>query len=542
MKLNNFNRVLLFSLGLTLTSHVFGQMSREALLKNTYLGHSSELVLPTEPTEVLNAYLSLNRHGYLQELAASTAGFNVLLQQWTEFAASSPASIHALVGLAAIEMIQAKVDTSVAAGAATHLILAEEIALAAHRVLYVNELADALATAGDVVRLDQVFNEIFATADVNPPERHAALVAYASALARLGDTRAGDYYYQAVTSYRDNNVAAATLYSDYLFSQGDSKGALTAIESNVSPELLRVFPSLIARRVSLRKDLGLDATEAQGDADAFLARLGSNAAGVSILNENDGRQLKAALAELGKAGADAAHPDFSHTNTADDCRGPYYNVPTYEVLFDGYYVYFYPFTINLAEILYNEAGPSLPWGEPAMVGWTVRDRVYEEPASYNVRTHTFSNCNAYPGGYGSSLGTSLGCAQSGSFCPDSANYCRAEHGGTTSVGASEFQFNDGHVDSNTLDTYQYDFMAVDVMNNLVAEIYDGYTPTGASGCSYTCSNPFCSSGTYTSDASPFGPMEFQSSSYTSSTSCVHIIGQVCTGGNYYYGRSQSSPI
>jgi hypothetical protein len=435
-------------------------MSRQEMLERTYLGQTSELTSPDEPAAVLSGYLELRSHGYLQSISGNQARIGALRRRWEQFVKASPNSIHALAGLADLEMIQSKSDPTAAASAAVHLMRAADIALSAHRVRYADELASALVAAHDPANLDLEFTKILSDEELPVPERYDAVLAFASGLAEFGDPRAEGYYREAIAINPDNNIGAISMLADYLSGRGNENDALAVIENNLTREQMTHFPSLDGRRVMLRRALHLDTTQAEADESAAWGRLGPNPVGVVVLSHADGVKLQAAMKELGHelkikgAAASGKHPDsspaFSHTSTVDDCRGAYYGtvVACAVAQSNGQLYCYYPYTLNLAEIMYNEAGGGAPWGEATMVGWTVRDRVYERPVQ--LIRGVWYNCSAYPGGYGSSLGTGLPCADS---CPDSANYCRAEHGGTTTVGASQYQFDDSHRDFSVLDQY-----------------------------------------------------------------------------------------
>lgn len=239
------------------------------------------------------------------------------------------------------------------------------------------------------------------------------------------------------------------------------------------------------------------------------------------------------------AGADFVNrpgqPPFVHTIYSDDCRvqnQTCYPDPNNPPLC------FRAQTINLAEVLYNEA-PNETYGARALVGWTVRDRAYQS-----------LSCDSYPGAQGGALTTT--CRQTVPcndplFCDSSKRYCCAIHGGTTTSGASHFQFNDGHVAFSTLYTGGYLQMAVNILNGKIPDPSTGFVPSGVSGCTSTTacdSTLICSSGANTTAADPSGPHEYRggdSTPYTPTiSSCKRLIGYTnCANGspnNYFWGR------
>jgi hypothetical protein len=226
------------------------------------------------------------------------------------------------------------------------------------------------------------------------------------------------------------------------------------------------------------------------------------------------------------AGADftdrPAQPPFVHTVTSDDCRA------SDVCLYDPYNpsVCYLTQTVNLAEILYNEARAENQ-GARAMVGWTVRDR---------ARQGMSLSCGGYVGGNSDCLPPSR--------CPDSADClqsrkdCCAEHGGTTAAGQPTSQFNDGHVPLTALSAGDYLEFAVNILQGRIPDPSTHFLPSGPTGCnpnSPPCDAvPVCSSGPQNiRGADPYGPMEYLGHDYCAKTngaplsSCKWYAGDYC---------------
>jgi hypothetical protein len=238
-------------------------------------------------------------------------------------------------------------------------------------------------------------------------------------------------------------------------------------------------------------------------------------------------------------------PASVHSDPTDDCRDPYYNGGEWCPSNGGGWCW-YTYVENLGEILFNEARAEAA-GAQAMVAWTVRDRVLETLADRQPP------CGHYIGGldYNNTVRDSLPCTlPSGQSCSIARGYCYASHGGTTSVGASQIQFNDGHV-------YYQDVGAAYTGNRALAVIngwmWDrsgdptgiGFIPPGVSNCAGDgCDYNFCYVGSNSWSGSPQGPMEYLNYPYIATQNgpnCKQVSGPVCGNGanpgdNYFWNR------
>jgi hypothetical protein len=281
-----------------------------------------------------------------------------------------------------------------------------------------------------------------------------------------------------------------------------------------------------------------------GDNGAFLLFIGSD---TQLYTERfDGTNWYGILPQYSTAwsavaGADftdrPAQPPYVHNINSDDCRTQ--NQTCYPDPGNPG-ACFRAQTINLAEIIYNEARAEL-WGAQALVGWTVRDRAYQS-----------LSCDSYKGAEGGGAVTNtcratLPCNDP-LFCDSSKRYCCVMHGGTTTFGVSQSQFNDGHVDFNTLYNQNFLYLAVYILNGLIPDPATGFVPPGVTGCgsTTTCDSAtlFCSVRTNTTSPDPHGPHEYLNKIYDAKAfTCRNRIGFTqCAGGgpgdNYFWGHPE----
>lgn len=231
---------------------------------------------------------------------------------------------------------------------------------------------------------------------------------------------------------------------------------------------------------------------------------------------------------------------YEHTEATDDCRvQPYTNGP----VCDNFGNCFWTQGVNLAEVIYNEAQGETP-GAQDTVGWTVRNRAFQG-----------LSCDIYPGGVNWHTSCSpqpcqpcstLPCNQgSPDFCTNNNTrwYCCAIHGGQTLWGTSGYQFNDEHVDINTLSSSGVIWEAVYVGNGWVGDVSTYWCPPGVIGCSFACSRPWSTSGSNYNDPSPNGPMEFQNVVYMPAASSCKQAPTVntCQGAANNFVCCNASP-
>ena len=183
-----------------------------------------------------------------------------------------------------------------------------------------------------------------------------------------------------------------------------------------------------------------------------------------------------------------------------------------------------------------------------MVGWTIINR-----ANLDLK------CNHYPGEYpAKKCLAGLACSSSGSSyggnCFGSLAYldppapigtcnatcalpnqrmCCAEHGGTTTVGANQAQFDDSHVSCADLCKSTF-WEAFYVLYGMVPDPSNpNWIPNGHTLCTNNfpadCSRPVCLPlGTFSPGPSPNGPIEFRGRNYCPKIdSCLWFSSNVC---------------
>jgi hypothetical protein len=234
---------------------------------------------------------------------------------------------------------------------------------------------------------------------------------------------------------------------------------------------------------------------------------------------------------------------YEHTDSSDDCRVKDYNS---DPICDNQGNCFWTQGVNLAEVIYNEAqGETI--GAQDTVGWTVRDRAFESLAT---------GCTNYPGAQGGGQLTAtcrsvVPCNDS-HYCGNTQKYCCAMHGGQWQVGLSGYQFDDEHVDINTLSSTGVIWEAYGIGNGYIPDVSTHWCPDGVGGCTWDCVNgPDSTSGFNTEQASPHGPMEFMRSAFppapgssceqapTAATCMGQVNNFVCCNAspnNYFWNR------
>lgn len=497
------------------------------LLENTYLGHAAEMPSLDEPVDVLQRYLDQGRHG--QE--RPSAGREITI--WKRLTQRYPNSRYAYFGLGRayrmrFDKSQSTQDLQRAINAFSK---ASQISLSQGRIRYTRELSMAIVqgkSAKASEQLDQVFGPLIAAGPgLSAKEFYLALVDYGDGLAALADERAWEHFERAIDLRPVNNIEAINRYAKWLLERDSAREALDLLESRLSRDerIRRVRPAYLRKEAMTR--LGLDTSSADEEIEEIDRRMSQGAGAVT--------------AETAKIAADifSSPEKFAHNVATDDCRSTTYAQRTVCTSYGQCYP---PYLVNLAEILWNEARGET-WGASDMVGWTVRNRALQRVS-----------CDAYPGGTTSTTCRStLPCGDANSsFCDLSRWYCCAEHGGTTTVGATHYQFNDAHVAMIDLENAATIQQAYDMINGRIPDPSTGFIPPRISGCpSPLYCSASCTTGANQFDPSPRGPMEYRAYNYCAAAqSCKWYAKNTCgdlpmptscttgggTGDNYFWNR------
>jgi hypothetical protein len=235
-------------------------------------------------------------------------------------------------------------------------------------------------------------------------------------------------------------------------------------------------------------------------------------------------------------------PPHYHTDPTDDCRAPNQTTCFPDPGNPG--GCFFDYTLNLAEILYNEAYFE-KWGARAMVGWTIRDRAFEA-----LNGGTASGATCQPGTSSCLFGDSYVGAEGGAattacrgavpcddlyYCDVNKRYCCVMHGGTTNIEKGTSQFDNTHVPFNTLYTSGFAYQAVDIINGWIPDPSTGFIPPGVKNCQSTtnCDSGLlllCYSGKNLTAPDKSGPMEFLGYDY-----CAKIKAAPLAAVKWYAG-------
>jgi hypothetical protein len=230
---------------------------------------------------------------------------------------------------------------------------------------------------------------------------------------------------------------------------------------------------------------------------------------------------------------------YEHTEYSDDCRV----AENCSKSWSDSLAYYYTMTINLAEIIFNEAQGETR-GAQAAVGWVVRNRVFQGVS-----------CDVYVGGINyRTTCSSLPCSDPRSQFQDYSRwYCCAMHGAQTLWGTSGYQFNDEHVDFGTLSNAGLPWLALWLLNGRIPEMSTNFVPDGVprADCTLGCgtnphtptSPPWCNTGLNITQPSGKGPMEFQDHAYTPAASSCKQAPTVntCQGAANNFVCCNASP-
>jgi hypothetical protein len=441
----------------------------------------SHLGQPLTPRAVESTISSIKR-----EIAAEPNSYKLWLSLGDAYMSLSDLPGHEEAGSEATSAFEKAIEVGVKQG----------------RIVGTYQLSEALVSQGNRAALDQVFQSLMKL-PAPRPDRYIARLDYARALEEFGDDRAENYYRQAIdVGGFDYDIGAYSSYAAWLIKKQRGREAFYLL--NELPETVRVRyfdPAVLRNQLIDQFALKVDKDNLP---TAPLAGIGPA--------PDSSENLKPVEALR-----------FAHNNTGDDCRLPGSPITCFTYGSRCYYYY----VINLAEVLWNEARGETP-GARAMVGWTVRDRAYETPT-----------CDSYVGGASSSCHLTMPCSQLGQ-CDLSQRYCCVLHGGTFTVGASQSQFNDTHVQFSTLGLNGFLAEALNMVNGLIPDPSTSFVTPGVSGCTFGCTSLGCTTGSELLTPSPSGPMEYLNFPYTAAQSqCKTVKGAVCGDGapdNYFWNR------
>ncbi len=437
---------------------------------------------------------------------------------------ANPESRLANFGLATVENAKADLTSDRASrrAAAGHFVKAADIALEHGQVRHTLEVSRVLVALNDAPRLDAVFGRILKVAPaVGEKEHYLALVDYADGLARLKRRESDSRFEEAIRLHPINNVEAINRYAQYLLARRDAARALALLEEMTPDQrLMSVLPVFLRKRALEQR--GRNTSSADAEIALLRQRAGDAVGGV-------------ARPELTGEAPASRQPAFQHSWYTDDCRSPGYNgiLQCSTVPAGGWC--WYPFTVNLGEVIFNEArGEAI--GAQAEVAWTVRDRVFQRVS-----------CDTYVGGinYYPQVRDMLPCdLTNGQSCSVARGYCWAVHGGTLYPGQAHSQFNDAHqliddlANSGTISRSFY------VINGWMWDRSTNFVPPYVWNCvGDGCGTNVCYSGSNVTSASPNGPMEYLAYPYTAAGAgvCKMASGNVCGNGggdNYFWNRIQ----
>ncbi len=514
----------------------------EELIKATYLGHGEDFPDPDESYDILAQYLRRDTHKYLTSPGSSTTAqdLDLDISLWEALVGAVPQSRHGYAALGDLYQIKYEqtADKSWLRQAAVMYEKAVRTALDHGRIRYTDKLASTLSGIEDLGRLHAVFGTVFSQPPASEPGNYyLALVDYADALAKLGQLNlAWHYFEQAIASNPKGCIFAVNLYTGHLLDHALPLQALGVIERTFTKQERIILGQPAFIRKKALEMAGLSTQSADDE--------------IKTVRENfPPDPIGGGIGAPPSSGGKTASAAFAHTNAGDDCR-----VVDYHTIFvdsaSGYW--YYSFTVNAAEVLYNEArGESR--GAQSAVAWTIRDRALEVLKGVRNQDGSWAgiSCDSYPGGgYSRPTCAALPCNDvNPPNCDLSRWYCCAIHGGTTGLGAVQYQFNDAHVDWATLAASGLPYLMFYVENGRIPDQSTTWAPPNVYNCYFGCPSPYpwCFTGSNISDGSPNGPMEYRSGAYTPLIwqDCKYSTGYVCPNGgseNYFWNRLNHTAV
>ncbi|MGQ0834573.1 MAG: hypothetical protein ACT4O5_06535 [Gammaproteobacteria bacterium] len=386
---------------------------------------------------------------------------------------------------------------------------AAELALAQGRIRYSRQVSELAQQIGDKALLVRVFAK-YLTNYSDERGRYVALIDFAVGLAKFRDSSVARHFDEAIYMRRPrDSVEAHVRYAQYLIDGGQPQVALDVLNRFDAVDRQFYFNVALMRQ-RLMHSLGLD-TSAADEEMSKIRRTTNGTWGVGPIPKVTAKVAASPKNILGLMAAQA----FAHTESSDDSRGPLANQFLYAPSGQGWS----RTAVNASEVVYNEARGESQDGRIA-VAWSIRNR-----ALINM-----NGCDFYPGAEGH--GGAEACRNATPNGPQSnvgyiwANkrWSCAVHGGTSSVGGSHDQMNDGHVPIATLEPTGILVEVFWVGNGVVADKTSQNTPSGSYLPLRYPNQPNYWSG------NPAGGQEWRSNNYcAANNSCKVRLGNV--GGN-----------
>jgi hypothetical protein len=422
---------------------------RNELLATTYPGRRLAPSETQEPLFILTAYLARDTHKARKIAATDDPELDQDIQQWEDIVRQEPNSrlAHEELGrLYRQKGENAGNDRDFLQKALVEYTKATQIGLGHGIIRYTRELSELCVTLNDKANLDAVFTEVLSQPrEADRGNYYQALVDYADGLAWLqDDQRAWGYVEDALRFHPEQKIEAVNRYAFHLLYKQKAREAVTVLETQLTAQERSILVLPAYFRKEALAALGEDITDAEEEVAWLRKRVSENGGSSAIrfvdsrLRHADRKALgfkefaKLLLTPVSEAQA------FSHTpsSPSDDCR----NID-YETAFDNGNlcditgICYDPYSVNLAEIIDNEAKPERP-GARYAVGWTVKNRAFQSLTA--AAPDAFGNyggpaCDSYPGAQGGALTstciTTIPCGHE--FCVESKKVCCAAHGGTT---------------------------------------------------------------------------------------------------------------
>ena len=308
---------------------------------------------------------------------------------------------------------------------------AASLSLEDGRIRYTQPLKELAVELGDPTALQEIFARFLQTT-TDEKGLYLARVDLADGLAKLADPAAESYFRAAIGMRPPVDSAEAHIRYAKFLKQGKRPAEALGVLSRFDEDARFACSNVAFLRHNLMRELNLDTAQSAAE----VARIQSSRAGTpgrvatSILDAPVGRTSETPTS--GAIGLLAGQ--FSHTVSSDDSRDP---VAAQKFIQGNGFMYA-PYMVNVAEVIWNESRGESQNGQIA-IGWGIRNR-----RAVNIRP-----CDAYIGSESNANTPACRAATPSGPQPEFTDLARSYscvvHGGTTAVGASHDQMNDGHV-------------------------------------------------------------------------------------------------
>ena len=331
---------------------------------------------------------------------------------------------------------------------------ASKLSLNKNRIKYTRELSELAVKLQNKNELVQIFVELLQHGG-DEKGTYLAHIDYADGLVKFKDDGAEKQFLSAINMREPvDGVEANYRYAYYLLAHDKPSEALSILDKFTFEERKRYIHVAMLRQKTMHQ-LKLDTENVDSEIEQLRQNLskspfvGSIPKFTEIVNSFPSNSLNLPTAN--------AYP-FAHNNETDDSRSM---DRTSRIISPKGYI-FSPLTLNVAEVIYNEARGARQQARYA-IGWAIRNRA----------TIDMNGADFY---HGTESDPSVNkCREATPYRPYEnyleifKQYSCVVHGGTTRVGSKHSQMNDDHVDLKDLEPSGIIWDTVYVLNGWVPD-------------------------------------------------------------------------